>query len=80
MYLTSLGPENSTESLIQNNYDDYVPYMMETKKDKTGHVVQVEMPNEDIQNCSGNRDVKKYTGDLDLSNYEHKIYKREKNN
>ena len=78
--MTSLGPENSTESLIRNNYDDDVSHMMETKKDKTDYVVELKISEEDVEKCTDQRDVQKHSGDLDLSNLDHKIYKREKNN
>ena len=75
-----MGPENSTESLIRNNYDDKVSHMMETQKDKTDYVVEVKVPKKDLQKCATERDVQKYTEeqDLDLSKKEYKISKRKK--
>ena len=54
--------------------------MMETKKDKTDYVVELKISEEDVEKCTDQRDVQKHSGDLDLSNLDHKIYKREKNN
>ena len=72
-----MSPENSTKSLIRNNYDDNVSHMMATQKHKTDYVVEMKIPKANLEDCTGNRDVKKYTGDVNLNNYEHKIYKRE---
>lgn len=79
MYFTKKGPENSTKTLIRNNYDDNVSHMLKTQKDKTDYVVEVTMRKEDLQKCTDKRDVLKHTGDVDLSKLEYKIKKREVN-
>ena len=77
VYLTSLGPENSTEKLVGNNWDDLMPSpaLVKDKEARTEWVVEV--PQGRAQRVGRNRDVYLHRGDLELDG-NCRIYRRSK--
>ena len=77
VYLTSLGPENSTEKLVGNNWDDLMPSpaLVKDKEARTEWVVEV--PQGRAQRVGRNRDVYLHRGDLKLDG-NCRIYRRSK--
>ena len=75
VYLTSLGPENSTEKLVGNNWDDLKPTraLVKDKEPRTEWVVEV--PQGRAKRVGRNRDVYLHKGDLILDS-NCKIYRR----
>lgn len=75
VYLTSLGPENSTEKLVGNNWDDLTPSpaLVKAKEARTEWVVEV--PQGRAVRVGRNRDVYLHKGDLHLDS-NCKIYRR----
>ena len=85
VYFTSIDPNNDPKKILLNNYDDR-GNVVNSKRlwDKIDWVIEVNMDEnkvtkvvfDDPKNQSqNNRDVYLYEGDVDLKNYQCKIYK-----
>ena len=77
VYFTSIDPNNDPKKILLNNYDDR-GNVVNSKRlwDKIDWVIEVNMDENKVTKVSkDNRDVYLYKGDVDLKNYQCKIYK-----
>ncbi|XP_068743939.1 uncharacterized protein [Montipora capricornis] len=77
VYFTSIDPNSDPKKILLNNYDDR-GNVVNSKRlwDKIDWVIEVNMDETEVTKVSiDNRDVYFYEGDVDLKNYQYKIYK-----
>ena len=80
VYFTSIDPSNDPKKILLNNYDDR-GFVVNSKRlwRKIDWVVEVDMDKNEVTKVSNsNRDVYLYEGDVDLDNYQYRIYENEK--
>ena len=76
-YVTRIPPETDTKTILENNYDDYLPRVWKEYSNRTDYVVEVNMPKDDFEKAPSDRDIYLHRhGDLKLTEENHKIYKR----
>ena len=78
VYFTSLDPNRDPKELLYNNYDD-AGQVGRSKRlwAKLDWVVEVEMDVNEVEKAETrpNRDVYLYKGNVNLNNYQYRIYK-----
>ena len=78
VYFTSLDPNHNPKELLYNNYDD-AGQVGKSKRlwAKLDWVVEVEMDVNEVEKAETrpNRDVYLYKGNVNLNNYQYRIYK-----
>ena len=76
VYFTSIDPYNDPKSILLNNYDD-AGRVINCKRlwTKIEWVIEVSLPKDKVVKVAeSNRDVYLFEGDVDLREYQHRIY------
>ena len=76
VYFTSIDPYHDPKSILLNNYDD-AGRVINSKRlwAKIEWVIEVSLPMTEVEKVAeSNRDVYLFEGDVDLREYQHRIY------